>query len=204
MLSVEDGALSDINARLTKARFAFCNLQNIWKSNKYSLSLKMKIYNSNVKSILLYGAETWRVVQRDINVFHSKHLRKICKIFWPNKISNIELQQRTKSKVVEDKIKIKRWKWLGYVLRMDNDKISDGDPFISRKRIFIHISWGLNSIFFLLTFFLSVFQISKKNFFLRTSSEYLTRYGQGSIFKIHFQGSVEITDPCLYFLRRYG
>jgi hypothetical protein len=87
---------------------------------------------------------------------------------------------------------------------MDNDKISDGDPFISRKRIFIHISWGLNSIFFLLTFFLSVFQISKKIFFLRTSSEYLTRYGQGFIFKIHFQGSVEITDPCLYFLRRYG
>ena len=31
------------------------------------------------------------------------------------------------------------------------------------------------------------------------SSEYLTRYGQGSVFKIHFQGSVEITDPCLYF-----
>ena len=127
VLSVEDGALSDINARLTKARFAFCNLQNIWKSNKYSLSLKMKIYNSNVKSILLYGAETWRVVQRDmnkLNVFHTKNLRKICKIFWPNRISNIELLQRTKSKVIEDEVKIKRWKWLGHVLRMDNDKIS--------------------------------------------------------------------------------
>ena len=36
-------------------------------------------------------------------------------------------------------------------------------------------------------------------FFLRTSIEYLTRYGQESVFKIRFQGSVEITDPCLYF-----
>ena len=26
-----------------------------------------------------------------------------------------------------------------------------------------------------------------------------TRYGQGSVFKIRFQGSVVKTDPCLYF-----
>ena len=36
-------------------------------------------------------------------------------------------------------------------------------------------------------------------FFLRTSSEYLTRYGKGSVFKISFQGSVVKSDPCLYF-----
>ena len=37
---------------------------------------------------------------------------------------------------------------------------------------------------------LSVFKISKTFvFFFRTSSEYLTRYGQGSVVK---------TDPCLY------
>ena len=30
-------------------------------------------------------------------------------------------------------------------------------------------------------------------------NRYLTRYGQGSFFKIRFQGSVEKTDPCLYF-----
>ena len=38
--------------------------------------------------------------------------------------------------------------------------------------------------------------------FLRTSSEYSSeylRYGQGSVFKISFQGSVVKTDPCLYF-----
>ena len=48
--------------------------------------------------------------------------------------------------------------------------------------------------------FLSTFKISKTFvFFLRTSSEYLTRHGQGSVFKIRFQGSVKKPDPCLYF-----
>ena len=79
-------------------------------------------------------------------------------------------------------------------------KSSDGDPFISRKWILIHISGGLDSILICIKHFLTVFEISKIFvFFLRTSSEYLTRYGQGSVFKVRFQGSVEITDPCLYF-----
>ena len=46
---------------------------------------------------------------------------------------------------------------------------------------------------------MSVSKISKTFvFFLRTSIEYLTRYGQGSVFKIHFQGFVEKNDPCQY------
>ena len=51
----------------------------------------------------------------------------------------------------------------------------------------------------LILHFLSILEISKRNvFFLGTSSEYLTRYGQGSVFKICFQGSAEIADPFLY------
>ena len=47
---------------------------------------------------------------------------------------------------------------------------------------------------------MSVLKISKTFvFFLRTSIEYLTRYEQGSVFKIRFQGSVEKTDPRQYF-----
>ena len=50
-------------------------------------------------------------------------------------------------------------------------------------------------LYYLCYTFLSVFKISKIFvFFLRTSSEYLTRYGQGSVFKIRFQGSV-FKDP---------
>jgi hypothetical protein len=68
---------------------------------------------------------------------------------------------------------------------------SDGEPFISRNRILIHISWGLDHILIFIQHFLSVLKISKTFvFFFWTSSEYLTRYGQGSVLK---------TDSCLYF-----
>ena len=50
--------------------------------------------------------------------------------------------------------------------------------------------------------FLSVLKISKTLvFFLRTSCEYIWRYGQGSVLKIRFQGSVEKADPCPYLFK---
>ena len=53
--------------------------------------------------------------------------------------------------------------------------------------------------FFLVNIFCPYWKYLKEFFFLGTSSEYLTRYGQGSVFKIRFQGSAEMADPCLYF-----
>ena len=85
-----------------------------------------------------------------------------------------------------------------YISMYKSKKISDGDPDPLWKRILIHISGRLDSIFN--KHFLFTFKISKTFvFFFWTSSEYLTRYGHVSVFKIHFQGSVVKIDPCLYF-----
>lgn len=40
----------------------------------YRIQSKLQLYNSNVKTVLLYGSDSWRVVQKDINqiiTFHS-------------------------------------------------------------------------------------------------------------------------------------
>ena len=57
-----------------------------------------KVYNDNVLSVLLSGAECWTVTQRDrrrLSGFHTSCLRKICRIYWPKKITNKELYQKT-------------------------------------------------------------------------------------------------------------
>ena len=61
VVSIEDSAQKDIKNRLSKARTAFHKLRPIWKSNQYIRKTKIKLYNSNVKSVLLYGSEYWRV-----------------------------------------------------------------------------------------------------------------------------------------------
>ena len=88
VISADNGTKKDINTRLCKARSAFARLKPIWKSKVYSKKTKIHIYNSNVKSVLLYGAECWRIIQSDLQkleVFQNNCLRRIRGIFWPEK-----------------------------------------------------------------------------------------------------------------------
>ena len=126
LISKDNGGQKDIKARLGKARCAFAKLQNIWKSNQYTTKTKIRLYNSNMKSILLYGSKCWRVVKGDmakIDAFHNRCLRKICRIFWPNKISNVDLYKKTGCNSAVLEIKRRRLRWLGHVLRMSQDSI---------------------------------------------------------------------------------
>ena len=122
----DNAAQKDIKARLGKARTAFSILRPIWKSNLCSLKTKIKLFNSNVKSVLLYGSECWRIIQSDmkkIESFYHGCLRKICKIFWPNKISNRNLLKKTNCKNISMEIKEKPLRWLGHVFRMDHQRL---------------------------------------------------------------------------------
>ncbi len=58
------GTLLDIQQRINKARGAFSRLKNIWSANNISLHLKIKLFNACVKSVLLYGCETWFVTSK--------------------------------------------------------------------------------------------------------------------------------------------
>ena len=54
------GTDKDIKMRTGKARTAFNVLKKLWNANEISKFTKIKIFNSNVKSVLFYGAEMWR------------------------------------------------------------------------------------------------------------------------------------------------
>nr|KAG5702554.1 hypothetical protein BaRGS_003714 [Batillaria attramentaria] len=72
-------------------------LKNIWASKVVSIRTKLRIFNSNVKSVLLYGCDTWRTtktMQQKIQTFLNTCLRRIFNIRWPEKIRNEELWER--------------------------------------------------------------------------------------------------------------
>lgn len=126
VIATDGGTEFDVRRRITLANVAFGSLRNIWYSKRLTLKLKLKIYQSNVLSVLLYGCETWRVVQSltsKLQVFVNKCLRKICGIFFPERISNDELHSRTKQRLVGDIIRQRKWRWIGHTLRKPPDDI---------------------------------------------------------------------------------
>ncbi|VDP42869.1 unnamed protein product [Schistosoma curassoni] len=114
------GSDADVKARIGKARAANLQLRNIWNSKQLSTNTKVRIFNTNVKTVLLYGAETWRTTKtiiQKIQVLINSCLRKILRIRWPDTISNNILWERTNHIPAEEEIRKKCWKWIGYTLR---------------------------------------------------------------------------------------
>ncbi|VDO15268.1 unnamed protein product [Brugia timori] len=126
-IASDGGTKSDIGARIKKARAAFASLRNIWKSNQISLRTKIRIFNSNVKSVLLYASETWCVsaeITQKLQVFINRCLRYIIRAWWPhNWISNAELHRRCHQKPISTEIRERKWRWVGHTLRKSGNEI---------------------------------------------------------------------------------
>ena len=58
------GTDADIRTRISKARQFFAMLKPVWKSTAFTENIKIRIFNTNVKSALFYGAETMRLTAR--------------------------------------------------------------------------------------------------------------------------------------------
>ncbi|VDO90304.1 unnamed protein product [Schistosoma margrebowiei] len=52
------GSGGAVKARIGKARGAYLQLSNVWNSKQLSTNIKVRIFNTNVKTVLLYGVET--------------------------------------------------------------------------------------------------------------------------------------------------
>ena len=58
IVDTHGGTEADVKNRISKARVAFHLLRNVWKSKVIGETTKIRLFNTNVKSVLLYGAET--------------------------------------------------------------------------------------------------------------------------------------------------
>ena len=50
----------EVSIRIGKAGATFRNMEKVWNEDGMSLRTKLKLFNSIVLSVLLYGSETWK------------------------------------------------------------------------------------------------------------------------------------------------
>jgi len=115
------GAEQDIRSRLGKARSVFHRLSKVWRTGEFRRETKMRIFNSNIIAVLLYGCETWRMTKADekrLDTSLHKCLRRILKVHWPMRVPNDEIRRRAGIEKISAQVRRRRWKWIGHVLRM--------------------------------------------------------------------------------------
>ena len=126
-LAKSGGTTEDIKNRLSKARSAFGRLWPVWRASALTRRTKLNIFNACVKSILMYGSETWMITKKNttsIQTFVNKCLRIICGVFWPEIITNVNLWALTNQEPMLRQIRRRRWKWIGHTLRKPNTSIT--------------------------------------------------------------------------------
>jgi len=113
----------------------------VWRNLNISKEVKIRIFNTNVKSVLLYACETWRTtnqITRTLQIFVNKCLRRIMNIKWTDKITNREVWRITHQKSIENQIKIRKWNWIRHTLRKETGEIEktalDWNPRGYRRR----------------------------------------------------------------------
>ncbi|VDO77688.1 unnamed protein product [Schistosoma margrebowiei] len=127
IIDEQGGSDAYVKARIGTARATFLQLKNIWNSKQLPTNIKVRIFNTNVKAVLLYGAETWRTtttIIKHVQVFINSFLRKILNIHWPDNISNSLLWERTNQLPAEEEIRKGRWKWIGRTLYKSSNCIT--------------------------------------------------------------------------------
>ncbi len=127
IVSSEGGTDKDIVARIGKATTASYIQKPIWRSRAISVKTKLRIFNTNVKSVLLYACETWRVTKASnnrIQTFVNRCLRHILRVRWQDKVRNEDLWKRAEQQPLHLQVRKRKWRWLGHTLRKPSANVT--------------------------------------------------------------------------------
>jgi len=117
IVTSDGGADEDVKSRIGKARQAFNTSRSVWNSTSISTKSKLRIFTTNVKSVLLQIWRVTRSISKKLQIFTYQCLRRIIKIYWPEKISDRELWARTKQDWIPVEIARCKWNWIGHTSR---------------------------------------------------------------------------------------
>ena len=110
----------DALTRIGKARAVFIKLKKVWAPKELSVRTKLRIFRSNVKTVLLYGSESWRTtkrIQSRIQSFVNSCLRRILGFCWKDKVTNKQLWERAEEELIALQVRRRKWDWIGHTLR---------------------------------------------------------------------------------------
>ena len=120
MVSDDGRCLNEIKCRIGMAKEAFGQRKELL-TGKLNLTLKIKIIQTVVWPVLLYGCETWTLRKEEKRRLEAVEMwiwRKVAKVSWTEKKTNDEVltMVETKRILIENIVRRKK-NWIGHILR---------------------------------------------------------------------------------------
>lgn len=111
----------EIRTRIEIARSTFIKMKKLFTSRDINIELRMRMLRCYVFSTLMYGVETWTLKKNHIDKIQAFEMwcyRRMWRISWTDRISNIEVLTRMQKEVeVISTIKKRKLEYLGHIMR---------------------------------------------------------------------------------------
>ena len=110
---------ADVNHRMNVAQSCFSDLYQLWRDNRLPTSMKIRLYRSAVCSSFTHACEAWDLnesILKTINGFNSRCLSVITK-------GDVHELARDPPFHLVLTIRKRRLRYLGHILRMEQDRL---------------------------------------------------------------------------------
>jgi len=114
----------EVETRIKKAKGAMRAYYKIWlRKNPIGIKTKTRLFNSTVLPHIvqnLHAVPIRRTQSDALDVLHRQLFRRVAGVFWPKHLGNTEVYKMMgKSLPISVVIIIRRWRFLGHLLRLD-------------------------------------------------------------------------------------
>ena len=127
ILSSDNSVDAEVESRINRAAQVFRPLSRlVWYQSKINVHTKVKLFKSTILPTLLYGSETWNLLQHHIQrlqVFTNRCLRIITGTSLWEKMKNTQHRSKANIGRIDVMIQKRRLQWLGHLERMPADRL---------------------------------------------------------------------------------
>ncbi|XP_063372213.1 uncharacterized protein LOC134660405 [Cydia amplana] len=120
-----DGKIDrDVTHRTTVGWMKWRQLTGVMCDNRMPLKIKGKLYKTAVRPAILYGTECWASTKQHVQKLHTTEMRILrwsAGVTRRDRIRNEYVRGSFKIAPIEEKLKEKRLRWYGHVLRRPSD-----------------------------------------------------------------------------------
>ena len=118
-ISEEGGSEKVIRARFSAAWGKWRDLSGVICDKKMSRKLKIKLYMTVIRPVLLYGVECWTIRKKEEQILEKTEMRML------RKIKGVTLRDKVKRRIgvnsIKEKVKEMRLRWYGYMHSMEEN-----------------------------------------------------------------------------------
>ena len=124
VLSEGGGSEAAVKARVTAAWNKWREVSGVVGDRRMPRKLKVKIYTTVIRPVLMYGAEVWTVRKKEERLLETtemRMLRRIRGVTLRDRMRSADIRRELGVERITSKIRTARLRWFGHVKRMDED-----------------------------------------------------------------------------------